>query len=151
MDTSLKSAAQRLALLLLLALSGCGGLSTAPQGPRVLLAIESGAIALDRGGGAYAVPWVVENRGSETAYLPRCGGAPLFEVERWENGRWVNARAALCITSLRMDPFSLAPGDALRGVEKIAAPGRYRLRLAASPQAGGEPRRLLASDPFTIP
>jgi hypothetical protein len=125
-------------------------LSTAPEVSWVHLVVEDAAIVLDRGGHAYAVPWVVENQGSETAYLARCGDRLSFEIERWENVAWVNAKAAFCITVYPMAPLPLAPGEVLRGVEKISAPGRYRLRIGVSERADEELRRALVSEPFTI-
>lgn len=138
-------------LLLALAAPGCCGHPVEPEESRVFLRVESAAIALDRGGGAYVVPWVVENRGSESASVSRCGSAPLFAVERWENGGWVNARAAVCITSLEMAPFPVPPGDSLRGQEKIAGSGWYRLRVVVDTRGGGEAPQLVSSQPFTLP
>ena len=136
-------------LVLLAVLSGCRMLSTAPDASRVHLVVEGPTFALERGGHGYVVPWVVENQGSETVYLSRCGDRLLFEVEHWENAAWVNASAAVCITVLNMTPRPLAPGEELRGAERISAPGRYRLRLGASDRAGEE-KRIVVSEPFTI-
>jgi len=138
-------------LLLALVVQGCCRHPAAPEEGEVLLRVESAAIALDRGGGAYVVPWVVENRGSATASVPRCGSAALFAVERWENGAWVSARAAVCITSLEMAPLPVAPGDALRGEEKITGAGRYRLRVVVETEGGREAPRLVTSQAFTLP
>ena len=140
-----------LLLVLLAVFSGCQMLSTAPEEvSRVHLAVEGTTFALERGGHGYVVPWVVENEGSQTVYLSRCGDRLSFEVERWENSSWVNARSAVCITILNMTSRPLAPGEDLRGVEQISSPGRYRLRLGVSERADEELRWVLVSEPFTI-
>ncbi|CAN5277357.1 hypothetical protein BH24GEM2_BH24GEM2_12200 [soil metagenome] len=137
-------------LVLLAVFSGCQMLSTAPEVSRVHLVVEGTTFALDRGGHGYVVPWVVENQGSETAYLSRCGDRLSFELERWENTAWVNASAAICPAIYSMVPLPLAPGQALRGVGQISTPGRYRLRLGVSERADVELRWVLVSEPFTI-
>ena len=136
-------------LVLLAVFSGCRMLSTAPEVSRVHLVVESTTFALDRGGHAYVVPWVVENQGSETVHVSRCGDRLSFELERWENTAWVNASAAICPAIYSTVPLPLAPGEELRGVEKISGPGRYRLRLWVS-KRDGEERWTLVSEPFTI-
>jgi hypothetical protein len=137
-------------LVLLLVFSGCQMLSTAPEVSRVYLVVEEAAIALDRGGHTHVVPWVVENQASETVYLARCGDRLSFEIERWENAAWVNAKAAICPAIYNMASLPLAPSEVLRGVEKISAPGRYRLRIGVSERADEELRWVVVSEPFTI-
>jgi hypothetical protein len=136
------------ALCALLLLAGCQP-TTAPGFPDLTLRVEAGARATDRGGGEVVAPFTVRNRGGETALLPRCGDDLLFELQRSENGQWVNVRAALCPTIHDMSPLPLAPGAAVQGVYRVdRVPGRYRLVLAVH-DAAGAPRPLV-SDPFVI-
>jgi hypothetical protein len=138
-----------LSLVLPAVFSGCQILS-APDGSRIHLVVEDTTFSIDEGGRGYAVPWIVENQGTEPVHLSRCGDSLLFEVERWENNTWVNAKAAVCITIYTMTPLPLAPGQALQGLQQISTPGHYRLRLGVSEHADGKRSSVVTSETFTI-
>lgn len=133
--------------LLLLALAGCGEGAT---GPAAGVRVAVRAVLRDSSGALPVVAFAVENRGTDPAYLPRCGERIAASVEEWREGRWEAYSSGLCPAVLPAVPLALAPGGEAESAVAVHRPGRYRLRLTVGAEPAGPAARERYSDPFTI-
>ncbi|CAN5713645.1 hypothetical protein BH23GEM6_BH23GEM6_24330 [soil metagenome] len=115
----------------LLVAAACQPLITRPEPSTIMVLTEGSIFVRDATPGSASVPFTVENRGTSTLYLARCGERLMAAVDRWENGQWVQHSGDACQTVYPMDARPLAPSASFSSARQVSAPGRYRLRLDA--------------------
>jgi hypothetical protein len=97
-----------------------------------------------------ATVFSIRNTGNAVVYLPRCGDHVLPEIERRAEAGWVNAAAAVCPATFRMDPILLEVSAVRTDSVTVIAPGTYRLRLGLSRGSPSSPAESVASPSFMI-
>ena len=149
-DTAMATEMARLgqAVALTMVAVGCG----TPTGPGFDLITETARSEFVLEEPFVAVPFTVTNLSAGTTYyLNICGPRLNVEIDRHEGGRWVVLYGGICIAILQTGPhFSLHPGQDVRSVVAIRAPGVYRLRLGVSTVAGRQTDWSLTSNTFVV-
>jgi len=97
-----------------------------------------------RGGASSPIEVSFRNISDGVVFLPRCGDRVLPAIERRSGGKWVNAAAAICPASLRMDPIRLDVGAVHQDGLPVTQPGTYRLRLAISRSPAAQPQPVVS-------
>lgn len=100
-------------------------------------------------GRSSAIAVSVRNTSGDVVFLPRCGDHVLSAIERRSGDEWINAAAALCPASLRMDPIRLDVGTVHQDSVALTQPGTYRLRLAILRQTAA-PSESVVSQTFVV-
>jgi hypothetical protein len=95
--------------------------STVPPG-RVQVAIDGAAFEAPT-----SVLFSIRNETAETIFVSSCGERVLPAIERFRQGQWENAAAAICPAILPMVPAELRSGETLTDSIRIAEPGQYRV------------------------
>jgi len=136
---------------LLLLGAACHPLATGPHDVQVLVQSDGITFSRDSDQASAGVPFVVENRGSSTIYLARCGERIMVALDSWQGGQWVQNSGDACLTMEPMDPRPLAPGASVSSVRNVQEAGRYRLRPGIGLTSGESSHWLIASsNEFTV-
>jgi hypothetical protein len=77
----------------------------------------------------------IVNGGSDTAYVPRCGGAPLLLTQQFVNGVWAGGvQNFMCVAPTAPGPIQLLPGSSVDIIRVLQA-GRYRMTVSVGSSA----------------
>lgn len=72
----------------------------------------------------------IANGGSDTAYVPRCGSAPLLLTQQFVNGVWTGGvQNFMCVAPTAPGPIQLVPGSSV-DIVRVLQPGRYRMTVS---------------------
>ncbi|HEY0928669.1 MAG TPA: hypothetical protein VGE27_02015 [Gemmatimonas sp.] len=115
-----------LAGVLLFTSAGCSD-PAAPSGP-VYIDVASSFARNDRG--VAEVPFVVENRGTESVRVNRCGASLSITVERREGKAWETYATTVCPAINPMDPVPLESAARREQRTHVQESGIYRLVLS---------------------
>ena len=96
------------------------------------------------------VPYLIWNRGSATAFIPKCGGRALPVLERLVNGSWESYPAPFCIELIAEPPIELRAGQSRRDQVAIGDAGRFRIRMTYAPDAQSSKNLYAVSVPFDV-
>jgi hypothetical protein len=96
------------------------------------------------------VGFTVKNEGAESIYLPRCGEQVAVAVDRREGGDWRQVHSSICQAVNVSTPVELKPGESVRSVVNVGAPGRFRIRVRAADSPDAERYEESVSNAFTV-
>lgn len=121
---------------------------TDPAGPE-MDAVTIEVTSLNRqASGQWLVQFEITNQGRSTVFLPRCDDV-LTGLESWTGSGWSRVPVESCMAtpdqSLAVEPEAVVDGDRVLG-----APGRYRLHVRYSREAGVEFDSIATTDPIEI-
>ena len=121
---------------------------TDPAGP------ETGAVTIEvtslnrQASGQWLVQFRITNHGRSTVFLPRCDDV-LTGLESWTGSGWLRVPVESCMgtpdQSHAIEPQAVVVGD-----RALGAPGRYRLHVRYSREAGVEFDLIATTDPIDI-
>ena len=98
--------------------------------------------------GQWLVQFRITNHGRSTVFLPRCDDV-LTGLESWTGSGWLRVPVESCLgtpdQSLAVEPQAVVGGDRV-----LVAPGRYRLHVRYSREAGVEFDMIATTDPIDI-
>ncbi len=114
-----------------LALCAACGDSTFPSPQPVDVAVTSQTTS-QREPLVTTISFVVTNRTTQVVYIPSCGDRVSVELERRQDGSWINAGAAICLANLPMGPMPLGPRGFIRSEVAVAGTGSFRLRTGVT-------------------
>lgn len=122
-----------------------------PSGPsasslRVVASVEPAP-----GPGQPPMTVTVQNLGSETVRLFRCGDNVLMAVERRVSRGWESYASGYCTSAAFGGPLELAPGATAVGFAYVPDPGVYRARVEAWYGHDPDSARSVLSEPVTVP
>jgi hypothetical protein len=91
----------------------------------------------------------IYNRGDAAVYVPDCDGRVLTALDRWEDGRWVEADVDGCAAVLPLRERPVPAAGSASAAWMIGEPGRYRIRVPLQ-DATGAPAGIVASPGFRV-
>ncbi|MBD0319528.1 MAG: hypothetical protein ICV87_04290 [Gemmatimonadetes bacterium] len=124
---------KKMCVALVVVLAACSSVMSpgTPGTPDLRLQVTGELFVRSSATGAASVPFVVQNHGTATVRVPRCGDAVGLEVLKEEGSAWVQHHAAICQTHQNMFPYAVEPGESLQGTWSVREPGRFRIRVVA--------------------
>ncbi len=118
-------------MALAVVLASCSSITEPSGAPDLRLGVAGELFVRSPETGAARVPFVLQNRGTATVRVPRCGDDVTVEAIKEEGSAWAQHNSGICRTNLNMAPIAVEPGESVEGTWLVSEPGRFRIRVVA--------------------
>jgi hypothetical protein len=129
----------------------CGAVAfacTDPAGPEVDTVTIEVTSMNQQASGQWLVQFRITNHGPSTVFLPRCDDI-LTGLETWTGSDWLRVPVESCMATPDQS-FAVEPQAVVDGDRALGAPGRYRLHVRYSREAGVDFDSIATTGPIDI-
>ena len=122
---------KRMCVALAVVLASCSSITEPSGTPDLKLGVAGELFVRSSETGVARVPFVLQNRGTATVRVPRCGDDVSVEAMKEEGSAWAQYGSGICQTDRNMVPIAVEPGGSVEGTWRVSQPGRFRIRVVA--------------------